>query len=133
MNELSNSEYLLEVDNLTTYFEIKDGLLRRPIARVHAVEGVSFQIMAGETLSIVGESGCVPRPKWVPSYLVDMLEYQEGNSGRQHSVDIENLLHGSVINPTLHDEFFFCDGHCKFRGFRVFLQEKRHQWHNVVD
>tara|TARA_B100000427_G_scaffold109295_1_gene90632 strand:- start:153 stop:1088 length:936 start_codon:yes stop_codon:yes gene_type:complete len=58
MNELSNSECLLEVDNLTTYFEIKDGLLRRPIARVHAVEGVSFQIMPGETLSIVGESGC---------------------------------------------------------------------------
>lgn len=58
MNELANPDCLLEVDNLTTYFDIKDGLLRRPIARVHAVEGVSFKVMEGETLSIVGESGC---------------------------------------------------------------------------
>ena len=58
MNEMSTSDCLLEVDNLTTYFDIKDGLLRKTIARVHAVEGVSFKVMAGETLSIVGESGC---------------------------------------------------------------------------
>jgi ABC-type oligopeptide transport system ATPase subunit len=58
MNELSNPDCLLEVENLTTYFDIKEGLLRRTIARVHAVEGVSFKVMPGETLSIVGESGC---------------------------------------------------------------------------
>ncbi len=58
MNEISNPDFLLEVDNLTTYFDIKEGLMRRPIARVHAVEGVSFKVRAGETLSIVGESGC---------------------------------------------------------------------------
>ena len=58
MNEMSNPDYLLEVDNLTTYFDIKEGLLRRTLARVHAVEGVSFKVRAGETLSIVGESGC---------------------------------------------------------------------------
>ncbi|MFN3275174.1 MAG: ABC transporter ATP-binding protein [Paracoccus sp. (in: a-proteobacteria)] len=49
---------LLTVKNLTTRFAVKGGLLRRTVARVHAVEDVSFTINAGETLSLVGESGC---------------------------------------------------------------------------
>ncbi|MBU2957509.1 ABC transporter ATP-binding protein [Paracoccus sp. 1_MG-2023] len=49
---------LLTVRNLTTRFEVKGGLLRRTVARVHAVEDVSFSINGGETLSLVGESGC---------------------------------------------------------------------------
>ncbi|EBA03082.1 peptide/nickel/opine uptake family ABC transporter, ATP-binding protein, putative [Rhodobacterales bacterium HTCC2150] len=51
-------EVLLEVNNLTTRFDVKGGLLRRNIARVHAVEDVSFKIKQGQTLSLVGESGC---------------------------------------------------------------------------
>jgi len=58
MNDMSRTQNILEVENLTTYFDIKEGLLRRTIARVHAVESVSFAIRPGETLSIVGESGC---------------------------------------------------------------------------
>ncbi|TBN38094.1 ABC transporter ATP-binding protein [Paracoccus subflavus] len=49
---------LLTVRNLTTRFPVKGGLLRRTMARVHAVEDVSLTINAGETLSLVGESGC---------------------------------------------------------------------------
>ncbi|WP_134499273.1 ABC transporter ATP-binding protein [Microvirga pakistanensis] len=49
---------LLSVRNLTTRFDIRSGLLRRVSGRVHAVENVSFDIMPGETLSLVGESGC---------------------------------------------------------------------------
>ncbi|MCZ8102146.1 MAG: ABC transporter ATP-binding protein [Burkholderiales bacterium] len=49
---------LLEVSNLTTRFDIRSGVLGRVTARVHAVENVSFAIRAGETLSLVGESGC---------------------------------------------------------------------------
>ncbi len=49
---------LLQVENLTTRFPVKGGLLRRTVARVHAVEDVSLVINAGETLSLVGESGC---------------------------------------------------------------------------
>ncbi|MCQ0970571.1 ABC transporter ATP-binding protein [Paracoccus sp. TK19116] len=48
---------LLKVENLTTRFAVKGGLLKRTVARVHAVEDVSFTINAGETLSLVGESG----------------------------------------------------------------------------
>ncbi|MEO0767243.1 MAG: ABC transporter ATP-binding protein, partial [Pseudomonadota bacterium] len=51
-------EPLLEVRNLTTYFPVRGGALRRHVANVHAVEDVSFTLNAGETLSLVGESGC---------------------------------------------------------------------------
>ena len=48
----------LKVDNLAVRFPIRSGLLRREIGGVHAVEGVDFTLMPGETLAIVGESGC---------------------------------------------------------------------------
>jgi ABC-type glutathione transport system ATPase component len=51
-------EVLLDVKNLTTRFPVKGGVLRRTVANVHAVEDVSFSIKVGETLSLVGESGC---------------------------------------------------------------------------
>ncbi|MFC5508028.1 dipeptide ABC transporter ATP-binding protein [Bosea massiliensis] len=49
---------VLEVSNLTTRFEIRSGLLSSVTGRVHAVENVSFSVKAGETLALVGESGC---------------------------------------------------------------------------
>ncbi|WP_305077579.1 ABC transporter ATP-binding protein [Methylobacterium sp.] len=49
---------VLEVKGLTTRFDIRGGLLSRVRGRVHAVEDVSFAVRAGETLALVGESGC---------------------------------------------------------------------------
>ena len=52
------SERLLEVENLRKYYPVTAGLLSRHIADVRAVDGVSFYIAEGETLGLVGESGC---------------------------------------------------------------------------
>ncbi|KRB51455.1 glutathione ABC transporter ATP-binding protein [Rhizobium sp. Root708] len=49
---------VLEVGNLVARFDIKSGVLGRVTGRVHAVEDVSFDLKEGETLSLVGESGC---------------------------------------------------------------------------
>ncbi|MET3580166.1 peptide/nickel transport system ATP-binding protein [Mesorhizobium robiniae] len=53
-----NKQPLLEVSGLTTRFEIRSGVLGKVRARVHAVENVSFHLQTGETLALVGESGC---------------------------------------------------------------------------
>ena len=52
------AEALLRVRHLKKYFPIRGGLFSREVARVHAVDDVSFDIQPGETLGLVGESGC---------------------------------------------------------------------------
>src|SRR5690242_13910175 len=49
---------LLEVRHVKKYFPIRRGVLQREVARVHAVDDVSFSVRMGETLGLVGESGC---------------------------------------------------------------------------
>ncbi|MDX0430698.1 dipeptide ABC transporter ATP-binding protein [Sinorhizobium medicae] len=49
---------ILKVDNLVTRFGIRKGFLRKTVGHIHAVEDVSLELRQGETLSLVGESGC---------------------------------------------------------------------------
>jgi oligopeptide transport system ATP-binding protein len=49
---------LLEVTDLVKHFAVRGGILRRQVGTVHAVDGVSFSLQHGETLGLVGESGC---------------------------------------------------------------------------
>ncbi|HET9738873.1 MAG TPA: ABC transporter ATP-binding protein, partial [Solirubrobacteraceae bacterium] len=51
-------EPLLEIRDLVKHFPIRQGLLQRQVGAVRAVDGVSFDVERGETLGIVGESGC---------------------------------------------------------------------------
>src|SRR6266851_9144783 len=49
---------LLSVRGLVKHFPVRKGLLQRVVGQVHAVDGISFDIAEGETLGLVGESGC---------------------------------------------------------------------------
>ena len=58
VEDTSQERDLVEVKHLVKYFPVRGGLLQRVIAQVQAVEDVSFSIRRGETLGLVGESGC---------------------------------------------------------------------------
>jgi len=58
MSDPSMGKPLLQVCNLKKHFSVRGGLLSREVGRVYAVDGVSFTVDRGETLGLVGESGC---------------------------------------------------------------------------
>ena len=58
MTEATRTEPLLRVRNLVKNFPISGGILGRTVDHVHAVDDLSFELAAGETLGVVGESGC---------------------------------------------------------------------------
>jgi peptide/nickel transport system ATP-binding protein len=53
-----STDNLVELEHLTKHFDVKQGVFARGTAKVHAVEDVTLQVRRGETLGIVGESGC---------------------------------------------------------------------------
>ncbi len=55
---MARDDYLIEVENLVMYFPVTAGILQKKVADVKAVDGISFYIKRGETLGLVGESGC---------------------------------------------------------------------------
>ncbi len=55
---MARDDVLVEVENLYMYFPVTAGVLQRKVADVKAVDGISFYIKKGETLGLVGESGC---------------------------------------------------------------------------
>ena len=55
---MAEAPHLLQVEGLKKYFPVRRGLLRRTVGHIYAVDDVSFTIGSGETLGLVGESGC---------------------------------------------------------------------------
>jgi oligopeptide/dipeptide ABC transporter ATP-binding protein len=79
---------LLQVENLKKHFVIQKGLLRRSAGHVYAVDGVNFHIERGETLGLVGESGC--GKSTVGRAVLRLIEPTEG-SIRLEGQDITHL------------------------------------------
>lgn len=77
MRDTAPPRKLVEVTNLKKYFPIRTGLLRRHTGNVKAIDGVSFDIYEGETLGLVGESGC--GKSTVGRTLLRLYEVTEGS------------------------------------------------------
>ena len=73
---MMSSNVVLEVNRLKRYFPIRGGLLQRQVATVQAVDDVSFAVERGETLGIVGESGC--GKSTTARLLIQLLEADSG-------------------------------------------------------
>ncbi|MBE1553321.1 ABC transporter ATP-binding protein [Sporosarcina limicola] len=75
--QLTTQETLLQVRNLKKYFPVKAGILQRTVGHVKAVDDISFHVNKGETLGIVGESGC--GKSTMGRSLIRLYEPTEGN------------------------------------------------------
>jgi oligopeptide transport system ATP-binding protein len=82
------SEALLEVRNLVKHFPIGGGMFTKPVGVVRAIDGVSFTIRKGETLGLVGESGC---GKTTTGRCILQLEQPTGGSVMFEGIDMVSL------------------------------------------
>ncbi|WP_298012535.1 dipeptide ABC transporter ATP-binding protein [uncultured Castellaniella sp.] len=97
---------VLQVRDLTTRFNITGGLLGRVQRRVHAVEKVSFDLFAGETLGLVGESGC---GKTTTGRSLALLEVPMGGQVLYEGQDISKLNAGRLRTLRRNIQFIFQD------------------------
>jgi oligopeptide transport system ATP-binding protein len=73
----SADDYMVEVEDLKVYFPVTEGLLKKTVGHVKAVDGVDLSVKRGETFSLVGESGCGKS-----TTAMTILRMQEPTSGR---------------------------------------------------
>ncbi|HEX9468495.1 MAG TPA: dipeptide/oligopeptide/nickel ABC transporter ATP-binding protein, partial [Bradyrhizobium sp.] len=85
---MTETRALLEISDLKKHYPVRSGILRRKIGTVHAVDGVSFTVGVGETLGLVGESGC--GKSTVARSILRLIE-PTGGSIRLNGLDITHL------------------------------------------
>jgi oligopeptide transport system ATP-binding protein len=85
---MTDTRPLLEISDLQKHYPVRSGILRRKVGAVHAVDGVSFAVGVGETLGLVGESGC--GKSTVARSILRLVE-PTGGSIRLNGLDITHL------------------------------------------
>lgn len=81
-------EILLKVEGLQKHFPIRKGVLQRQVGAVKAVDGIDFEVRKGETLGVVGESGC---GKSTMGRVITRLQEPTGGSIHFEGQDITRL------------------------------------------
>ena len=103
---MSDRKPVVEVQNLTKHFDVTRGLLRKTVAKVRAVDGVSFDIAAGETLCLVGESGC--GKSTVAKLILRLIEPSAG-SVTLGGTDVTKLDQAGMRDHRRHVQMVFQD------------------------
>ncbi|KAB2846813.1 MAG: dipeptide ABC transporter ATP-binding protein, partial [Hyphomicrobiaceae bacterium] len=106
MTALDPTRPVVEVENLTKYFPVRRGLLQRTVAEIKAVDGVSFSLAAGETLCLVGESGC---GKSTVGRLILRLIEPSGGCIRLQGEDITGLSRAAMRSRRRRIQIVFQD------------------------
>lgn len=108
----SSSNVLLSVRNLKTHFPIRTGVLQRVTGQVKAVDGVSFDLYEGETLGLVGESGCGKTT--LARTIIRLLDPVEGtirfkSEDASGDVDLAQLNQAKLRPYRKHIQYIFQD------------------------
>src|SRR5260370_4189270 len=118
---MTDARALLEVSDLVKHYPVRSGVLRRKVGTVHAVDGVSFAVGVGETLGLVGESGC--GKSTVARSILRLVEPTSG-SIRLDGLDITHLGKADLAPPrrsmriVFQDPFASLNPRLTARGYR---------------
>jgi oligopeptide transport system ATP-binding protein len=100
------NDFLLKVDDLVMHFPIYRGVIRRQVGAVHAVDGISFNIKRGETLGLVGESGC---GKSTTGRTILQLYKATAGHVYYNDTDLTTLSHEEMRKKRRHMQMIFQD------------------------
>lgn len=106
MSPETNKEKLVHVDDLKLHFPIMRGVIRRQVGAVKAVDGVTFDIYKGETLGLVGESGC---GKSTTGRAILQLLKPTGGRVQFNNQDLTKLNRGDLRRSRRHMQMIFQD------------------------